>query len=288
MKHIFILKPTKDQQFINGIITIMKGYQYIFRYTKDIHDAYTIAKEYHDSIEVCRLYAVGGDGFVHNVANGMVGSNNELVVLPLGTGNDYVRNIFDTKDPLEILKQSLSLMACPVDLIKVNDVYCINVLCCGLDAQVANVVNQRKDVKYIPKPLQYMYSIFKQVIHLKFYPTTINDGKQIIYDDEVVVCAFCKGKYFGGGFKIANEAKLDDGYIDINIIGNINKRELPRYLKALFTYKLNETENYHHYRLKAIDLNSSQQINIDGEILPKGLYHLEIASKAIKLVGYQK
>ena len=94
MKHIFILKPDTSKSLINCIVTMMQGKRYELRYTKDLDDARKIALSYQDEKEVCRLYAIGGDGFVHKVVNGMVGSHHELVVIPQGTGNDFARSIY--------------------------------------------------------------------------------------------------------------------------------------------------------------------------------------------------
>lgn len=104
MKHIFILKPDTSKSLINCIVTMMQGKRYELRYTKDLDDARKIALSYQDEKEVCRLYAIGGDGFVHKVVNGMVGSFHELVVIPQGTGNDFARSIYKNLDAIKILK----------------------------------------------------------------------------------------------------------------------------------------------------------------------------------------
>ena len=89
MKHIFILKPNTSKELVNCIVSSMQGKHYVLRYTKDLDDAREIALSYQEEKEICRLYAIGGDGFVHKVVNGMVHSHHELVVIPQGTGNDY-------------------------------------------------------------------------------------------------------------------------------------------------------------------------------------------------------
>ena len=104
MKHIFILKPDTSKSLVNCIVSLMQGKRYELRYTKDLDDARKIALSYQDEKEVCRLYAIGGDGFVHKVVNGMVGSFHELVVIPQGTGNDFARSIYKNLDAIKIIK----------------------------------------------------------------------------------------------------------------------------------------------------------------------------------------
>ena len=104
-KHVFIMKPNlKDTKIETMIVSIMQGYHYEIKYTKYSRHAIKIAKECHN----CRIYAVGGDGLIHEIVQGIVGSDNELVVIPAGTGNDFIRSIADSKDPGVLLRKSLS------------------------------------------------------------------------------------------------------------------------------------------------------------------------------------
>lgn len=287
MKHIFILRPDTNKQLVNQIVSLMTGRSYQLRYTKDIDDARLIASEYSDSQETCRLYAVGGDGFVHKVANGMIGSHNELVVIPQGTGNDFARSLYTNLDPLTILKDSLNLKSHPIDVIQcLDNLYCINVLCSGLDADVGNIVNSQRKVSFVPRPLHYGYTIFHKVFHLKFYPTTILK-EEILFDGDVVICTFCNGKYYGGGYLAGYQSKIDNGLIDINVIGDINKKELPHYVKALLTNTLNQTKKYQHFQKRSVTVKTSQYVNIDGEIYNPGIYHLRCLHNALNLV-YKK
>lgn len=152
----------------------MQGKRYELRYTKDLDDARKIALSYQDEKEVCRLYAIGGDGFVHKVVNGMVGSHHELVVIPQGTGNDFARSIYKNLDAIKIFKESLNKQAKAIDVIQCKeDLYCINVFCCGLDADVGNLVNTNRKTTLFPRIMQYSLTILNKIFHLKFYPTDI-------------------------------------------------------------------------------------------------------------------
>ena len=241
MKHIFILRPNTSKELVNCIVSSMQGKRYELRYTKDLDDARKIALSYQEEKEVCRLYAIGGDGFVHKVVNGMVNSHNELVVIPQGTGNDFARSIYKNLDAIKIFKKSLKKEAKAIDVIQCKeDLYCINVFCCGLDADVGNLVNTNRKTTLFPRIMQYSLTILNKIFHLKFYPTDIYTYNKDIYQGNVLICTFCNGHYFGGGYQAGYYSSLDDGMIDMSVVGEISKKELPYYLKGLITNKLHK------------------------------------------------
>ena len=252
MKHIFILKPNTSKTLVNCIVSSMQGKRYELRYTKDLDDARKIALSYQEEKEICRLYAIGGDGFVHKVVNGMVNSHHELVVIPQGTGNDFARSIYKNLDAIKIFKKSLKKEAKPIDVIQCrDDLYCVNVVCCGLDADVGNIVNTNRKTTIAPRILQYSFTILDKIFHLKFYPTEIYTYNKDIYQGNVLICTFCNGHYFGGGYQAGYYSSLDDGMIDMSVVGEISKKELPYYLKGLITIK--DIEKQIKYPLAAKD-----------------------------------
>jgi len=90
MKHIFILNGNiKSHPFEVIIHKVMKDYDYQIIYTKQKGDAIDISKQF--SNQKNRIYSVGGDGMLNEVIQGLVHTDNELVVIPLGTGNDFHR-----------------------------------------------------------------------------------------------------------------------------------------------------------------------------------------------------
>lgn len=286
MKHIFILKEDTNQKLIQQIMSVMHGRNYQFCYTKNIDDALLIARRYRDMTGRYRLYAVGGDGFVHKVVSGMIASEHELVVIPTGTGNDLARSLYSDLNPVTILQDSLKKPSRHVDVIKCNDdIYCMNVFCCGLDAEVGNMVNlKREKMQWLPKSLHYSYMILRKLCHLQFYPTLVSKNHQSIFSGDIVIGAFCNGQYFGGGVHIGYQSQLDNGMIDINIVGGISKTQLPSYLKALLTGHLDKKAHYLHWQDTNVVVKTSQYVNIDGEVYEPGTYHLQCLHHALKLV----
>ena len=71
-----------------------------------------------------------------------------------------------------------------------DDLYCVNVLCCGLDADVGNIVNTNRKTTIAPRILQYSFTILDKIFHLKFYPTEIYTYNKDIYQGNVLICTF--------------------------------------------------------------------------------------------------
>lgn len=285
-KHIFIMKQNlQNTKLETMIVSVMKKYHYEIKYTKYPRHATEIVKKYQGCKH--RIYAVGGDGMVHEIVQGLIGSDNELVVIPAGTGNDFIRTIANTNDPCELLKMSLSLKAQPIDLIKANDIYCINVFCCAFDSDIANNVHNYQQIKYLPRALQYANVLIRRISKYCLYPTVLYQDKKRIYEGNLIVGAFCNGKYFGGGFKIGKDANIQDGLIDINLVSSLKKRAIPYYLFLLFTGKLEKGKLYYHNKLKTVDIETKQKVNIDGETYLAGNYHLEIVKNMLKVVLYK-
>lgn len=287
MKHIFIIKPNLDNQMIEAmIVSVMKGYRYEIKYTQYPRHATELVQVYQNCHH--RIYALGGDGLVHEIVQGLVGSANELVIIPMGTGNDLLRSISNISDPKVLLQKSLSLTAQPIDLIKANDIYCINVLCCAFDSDIANNVHKYSQIKYLPRSLQYASVFVRRITKFRLFPTRIyQDGKKI-YEGNLIVGAFCNGKYFGGGFKIGKDAQLQDGLIDINLVSSLHKREIPYYMSLLLRGKLEKGRHYYHRKLAYLDFETMQEVNIDGETYPPGYYQLKIVKNLLKVVLYQE
>ena len=59
-----------------------------------------------------------------------------------------------------------------------------------------------------------------------------------------MICTFCNGHYFGGGYQAGYYSSLEDGMIDMSVVPEISKKELPYYLKGLITNTLHKTKNF--------------------------------------------
>ena len=90
------------------------------------------------------IYAIGGDGTLNRVMHAILKTKNIFSYIPYGSGNDFNRSA------KELLHEGFN----DIDLIKINDMYCMNVTCFGIDAEIANAGIDSTS-KWIPRSQKY-------------------------------------------------------------------------------------------------------------------------------------
>lgn len=281
-KHLFLMKPNNQQTNITAIIDkVMETYDYQIIITKSKEHLMEIIEINKQSN--MRIYAVGGDGFIHYLIQNMIHTNLELVVLANGTGNDFIRSLEASNNIKTALENSLKQESQFMDIIKANDTYLINSFCFGIDSETAAYVHRYKKIPLMPSSLQYGYVLLRRLMHYKFYPIKVHNDT-FAYQEPILIGAICNGKYYGGGFNICPDALLDDGYFDITLIKGIHRLSVPRHLFLIAIGKLNKSNSVTMTKQKEIIVHSKSEVNMDGEVYPAGEYHLTLIPKGIYIV----
>ena len=259
MKRIYIVNEKSGK---NKALNVMKQIKevcdeekldYEIISTKSKLDATNITKHYDDLNNV--IFSVGGDGTLNEVVNGI--DKSKLGIIPVGTGNDFYRSVSNTTDK--------------IDLGKVNDRYFINTAALGIDAYVADVANTYKDKGYNNA---YIRGIIKA---LKEYKNIV------LNNEEILLLTICNGKYYGNGFNIAPFAKINDGYLDLCRVNDINILKLASLLLKLTKATHVNDDKFIHKRIKEFKIESETPLlcNIDGESIYDYKYNFEILENKI-------
>ena len=282
MKHIFLLKDIKKHHdFAIKINEIMHGYDYELIYS---HSAVEMQNHVQKLTTPCRLYVVGGDGTIHNLIQVLVHTHHEMVILPLGTGNDFARCLTKEKNLYQILKQSLHKKAKPIDTILMNERYYINAACFGLDSVIANHVHDTPNIPLVPESQSYIISILQHIFQYNFHHVKVISKGKCLYDGPVTLCTLNNGQYYGGGFQITPESRFDDGWIDVCIADKVPKRKMPYFISLLVAHKIAHRPEIHYFKVKEADIICDYECNLDGEIYKNTHYHVEIQPLSILLV----
>lgn len=230
------------------------------------------------------IISVGGDGTLLEVANGLMGSDVLLGVLPAGTGNDFARAIgipSTIKDALSYLTRKRSRL---IDVGKLENLFFINVASVGFDAEIIKDIFKFR--KFIPGRLSYYVAALIKFFTFKFKDITINIDGQII-KTKILLVAIANGTHYGGGMMVNPNGDLEDGYLDVIVVNSLPRYKIPllfhRFVKGTYqdlpyvkTYKCREI---------SIDSHNSLVINADGDLFGSTPAKFTIKPLSLNVIG---
>lgn len=273
MKYIFVINSFTLKEEINEVIHRIKD----FCIRKNMEFEVEINNEDNSTEDIVKKYkkcgytivAVGGDGMINRVLNALVGTNNTLGFIPCGTGNDFYRSALK-----EIKKETEEC-----DVIKINDRYFINVACFGIDADVANNKGLIKS-KIIPKSQRYNVSVINSFLKYEPRHFVLKMNNEEIEGDFATV-AVCNGGYYGSGYNISPNFKLNNGLIDVYAVENDNKFNIMKMILSMRKGKHEKYKKVHKFQTNKLTLISNNEINsnIDGEELASKKFNIEVKGK---------
>lgn len=236
-----------------------------------------------DSYEYILL--AGGDGTVDSVVNTMKRRNIDLPVgiLPLGTANDFAKFLGLPASISKCTDQILASTPKEIDLGMVNDKYFVNVLSTGLFTDVSqktdvNLKNTIGKLAYYLKGIEQIPNFRK----LKMKISTENGEKEL---DMYLMLVF-NGKT-AGNFKLATEAKMDDGLLDIIVFKAVSVPELiPLFIRVLRGEVINN-HRVEYFQTDKIIIESDEHIvtDIDGEKGPDFPLEVKCVKGGLKVLG---
>ena len=210
------------------------------------------------------VVAVGGDGTAYEVACGLVDSGVPMGIIPVGTGNDFIKTVGIPKDARQALAFLLTHQARPVDVGRLNDRMFLNVSGTGFDVQVLECMEDAKRLfrGILPYLIGIIRAIFRyQAVHVIW---TV-DG--VTQEQDVLLCAVANGRYIGGGIPICPVADPDDGQLDLIVVENKPRWMIPFYLPGLLMGKVLGFSFTAHRRCESVTMRSpGMHLNIDGEV----------------------
>lgn len=255
-----------------------------------------------------RFIAMGGDGTIHDVLNGIAEhveqteglslSEFTLAVLPVGSGNDWVKSAGVSKD----LENAVRLIAEDrmgrQDVVKVsaalNDElqtisYVANVAGIGLDARVCEIVNRKKEQGRRGRKL-YVQALLYCIRHRSpVRAKVICDGVEI-FNGKYLSMAFGTGKYSGGGMRQTPLAVMDDGLLDVTIIPDISMWTIARKVPRLFTGTFHKVDILTQARCREVEVipygqADAEPLEVDGEVIGRVPVRMTVLPDQINIIS---
>lgn len=245
------------------------------------------------------IISVGGDGSLHEVFNGVCRWCEEnsvptedfcLGVVPIGSGNDWIKSLKVPHDVDEVVDLILKSCTRPMDVFKIRckrsdgsekSCYMANIGGVGFDSHVCQRVNAQKERGRRGK-LIYLNALRYTILTLRaINVSVVADGKEV-FNGACYSIALGNGKYSGSGMRQVPKAKVDDELLDFTVIPRLPLLRIAKELRRLFDGSLWDSPHVVFGKcseLKIVPLDSASEdlIEIDGElegVLPMSISYI--------------
>jgi YegS/Rv2252/BmrU family lipid kinase len=249
------------------------------------------------------IVACGGDGTINEVANGILlsGRDAELGVLPQGTGGDFRRTLgmpSTIRRAAEALKNGTTKR---IDVGKVTylnhessteERYFLNIASVGLSASIIERVKSTGNLKWLAfdtlrGKASFAYSTLKEILSLEAKTIRVRFDEEEVKSLQSIVFCIANARYFGGGMKIAPDAVIDDGELNIVNIGDIGSGKIMLNGAKLYAgthYSLDEVKHRTAKRIEVSAFGTEEiHLELDGELPGKLPAVFEVVPAALRV-----
>jgi len=230
------------------------------------------------------VVAVGGDGLIHEVVNGLQGSRATLGIVPAGSGNDIVRALGIPMSPARAFDVLCKGCVRQIDLGRIGNRCFVGFAGTGFDAFSVSLAGQsRVPLKGMPL---YVWGVLRAV--RRYRPLTMAvdaDGRRISGRGWILVASNTPN--FGGGMVIAPEARLDDGLLDMNVLLDVSRLEfLSLFFRVLIKRPITDPR-LRRFQIKSavITGDGALLVQTDGELLGRLPAEIRVLPRALSVIA---
>lgn len=248
------------------------------------------------------IVSVGGDGTLNEVTNGLLDGtgrpwnpDTRLAVLSLGTGSDFVKTLRETRNPEDLVHRLQAGHTRLVDagVCEFADAgaprsrYFLNVAEVGSGGAVVDRVN--RTTKILGGKMSFLLAILRTLPRYRntsiAYEADGGPRTEAVMNDLVIA----NGRFFGGGLQPAPKAELDDGLLDVVIIGDIDFKTTRKNLGLLREGKHLDLPYVRWFRAKELVVHAGEEmIDLDGEYVGRHAQRFQVVPHVIRLVDVEK
>ncbi|MBQ0150697.1 MAG: diacylglycerol kinase family lipid kinase [Bacteroidales bacterium] len=243
-----------------------------------------------------RVMAVGGDGSVHEILNGIMRfcddthadpSDFTLTVIPIGSGNDWIKSLGLPRDKKKIISLISAGSFSRQDIVRVETAsgrcYMANIGGVGFDSEVCVTVNHQKD-QGLRNRFIYLKSLILTILNLKRSRYTVVADGQTVFDGEGYSIAFGNGRYSGGGMRQVPLSEIDDGLLDFMIVPCVSLPRIARELPRLFNGHIDRATCLKMGKCREISVRGEGVVEVDGEVKGALPLHITMTGQQINVL----
>ncbi|HKV23132.1 MAG TPA: diacylglycerol kinase family protein [Candidatus Acidoferrum sp.] len=237
------------------------------------------------------LIAFGGDGTFQALANAAYGADVVLGVLPAGGGNDFASSLSLPASAEHAARALLSATPKAVDLARVKTADGRMRLFAagggiGIDAEAARIATG--SLRRLPRRTRYVASVLRAFCGFQAIGVRAEfPGSELpAIEKSWLLAAVLNAATYGGGIRLAPEAKIDDGWLDAVFVPDLSARQVAALLPALLRSGKVKIAGIERYRAKAVKISTDRpcQFHGDGELLGPAPVEVEVVPQAIRIL----
>jgi YegS/Rv2252/BmrU family lipid kinase len=237
------------------------------------------------------VVAVGGDGTVNEVVNGVMDGSGvaraAIGVIPTGRGRDVCRNLGVPRDPHAAARRAFTGRETTVDAgaVELPDGrrrYFVNAAGVGFDAAIAASARTGR----APGTLGYLLAVLRSLGRYEPYPVSVAVDGEPSPPGRVAAVVVANGAYYGGGMRIAPFADPTDGRLDVVILCELGRLALLRWLPTVYTggHLRSSRVSVRSGRLIALGSTGGLPAHVDGEPLPEAPVRVSIHPRGLRIL----
>ncbi|MCB9594592.1 MAG: diacylglycerol kinase family lipid kinase [Sandaracinaceae bacterium] len=238
-----------------------------------------------------RFLGVGGDGTGYEIVNGLFPRQGDevprLALLPLGTGNSFLRDFAITSADIA-MRAILRGETHTCDVVRAThadgELHFINLLSLGFSAEAGALTNRRFKPFGVPG---YVIAVLTTAARLQspVFPIRVDGGD--LDERPCVLLSFSNSRYTAGTMMMAPHADPTDGALDVIRISAMGRAPFVRSFPSIFRGKHVLHPKVEETRAKTIDLDLASPVDVmvDGEVLELALRRLEVIPGAVEVVA---
>jgi diacylglycerol kinase (ATP) len=238
------------------------------------------------------LIAMGGDGTLQLLVNEVLGQDVQVGVIPAGCGNDFAAALGITKNVEKAVEIIVGGKTRRVDLVRVRNSSGLNVIYLGgggmgIDAEALRYANGRfakwpGRLRYLASAIAALRGFRGVQVEAAFPESDLAQVARL-----VLLAAVLNAPTLGGGLRLAPDARLDDGMLEVVMIEMLRKTEVLALIpRLLITGELRSGRTV-RMRSAKIRLTAEKETSFqgDGELLGKTPVEIEVVHKALRMLA---
>ncbi|MDR2463150.1 MAG: diacylglycerol kinase family lipid kinase [Verrucomicrobiales bacterium] len=228
-----------------------------------------------------KVVAVGGDGTVNEVVNGIAGTGAALGILPLGTANVFALELGLPADLEAAADVIVSGRVREVDLARANEHYFIQLAGVGFDAEAVQATDF--GVKKKIGVLSYFLSVLQVAVRTP--PTlTVTTPEGRVEEGSFVLIG--NGRYYGGPFTIFPGAKLDDGLLEVCLFKRRSHMDLLHYFQGILCGTHTKFEDIEYFQARALTVTADREVpmEVDGELAGVAPVRFNVSGEKLRVI----